>query len=261
MKTQRYSAPDATALCSLRCWPSAPAERDPDRHRSRSRASPPVASRSSIPSTRRSSRPRSSPRPSSGATRPKGVAEWMVLLRFDGTDELLRFPTTEPRWRPSEADWAVIKQRSVERDARGGDRRRRPGREACLVRERPHPHLHGPGRRLDLLSRGSAAVHHGRPGSLAHPLALRVDRLRDRAAHRPRGPAGLRELPLLLERRQRAGPRRGLRQRQGSLRDPPRVRADGAERREDHHLERLQEETTARPPSGSSPRSRPTAAT
>jgi Flp pilus assembly protein TadD len=47
----------------------------------------------------------------------EGVATWMVLLRFDGTDEILRFPTTEPGWRPSEADWAVIKQRSVERDA------------------------------------------------------------------------------------------------------------------------------------------------
>ena len=46
-----------------------------------------------------------------------GVEQWMVLLRFDGTDEVLRFPTTEPRWRPSEADWAKIKQRSVERDA------------------------------------------------------------------------------------------------------------------------------------------------
>jgi len=42
---------------------------------------------------------------------------WMVLLRFDGTDELLRFPTTETRWRPAAADWAVIKQRSMERDA------------------------------------------------------------------------------------------------------------------------------------------------
>ncbi|RPI11798.1 MAG: hypothetical protein EHM71_00015, partial [Zetaproteobacteria bacterium] len=47
----------------------------------------------------------------------EGVAEWMILLRFDHTDEVLRFPTTEPRWRPSEADWAVIKQRSVEQDA------------------------------------------------------------------------------------------------------------------------------------------------
>ena len=47
----------------------------------------------------------------------EGVAAWMVLLRFDGADEVLRFPTTEPRWRPSEDDWAEIKQRSVERDA------------------------------------------------------------------------------------------------------------------------------------------------
>ena len=46
-----------------------------------------------------------------------GVKNWMVLLRFDETGELLRFPTTEPSWRPSEADWAQIKQRSVERDA------------------------------------------------------------------------------------------------------------------------------------------------
>ena len=45
------------------------------------------------------------------------IASWMVLLRFDGTDEVLRFPTTETRWRPAEADWAVIKQRSMERDA------------------------------------------------------------------------------------------------------------------------------------------------
>jgi tetratricopeptide (TPR) repeat protein len=47
----------------------------------------------------------------------EGAKTWTVLLRFDHTDEVLRFPTTEPRWRPAEADWAVIKQRSVERDA------------------------------------------------------------------------------------------------------------------------------------------------
>jgi hypothetical protein len=47
----------------------------------------------------------------------EGVEEWMVLLRFDSSDEVLRFPATEPRWRPSEADWAGIKERSVERDA------------------------------------------------------------------------------------------------------------------------------------------------
>ncbi len=46
-----------------------------------------------------------------------GVTNWMVLLRFDETGELLRFPTTNPSWRPSEADWAQIKQRSIARDA------------------------------------------------------------------------------------------------------------------------------------------------
>ena len=47
----------------------------------------------------------------------EGVRNWTVLVRFDDKGEVLRFPTTEPRWRPSEADWASIKQRSVERDA------------------------------------------------------------------------------------------------------------------------------------------------
>jgi Flp pilus assembly protein TadD len=47
----------------------------------------------------------------------EGVQKWMVLLRFDDAGEVLRFPTAEPRWRPSEADWATIKQKSVERDA------------------------------------------------------------------------------------------------------------------------------------------------
>jgi tetratricopeptide (TPR) repeat protein/Tol biopolymer transport system component len=46
-----------------------------------------------------------------------GVAQWVVLLRFDVTDELLRFPTAEPRWRPSEEAWAEIKRRSQARDA------------------------------------------------------------------------------------------------------------------------------------------------
>ena len=45
------------------------------------------------------------------------VQDWTVLVRFAGTDEVLRFAATEPRWRPSEADWAGIKQRSVEQDA------------------------------------------------------------------------------------------------------------------------------------------------
>ena len=45
------------------------------------------------------------------------VDRWVVLLQFDSQDEVLRFPTAEPRWRPSEEDWAEIKRRSVARDA------------------------------------------------------------------------------------------------------------------------------------------------
>jgi tetratricopeptide (TPR) repeat protein len=48
----------------------------------------------------------------------EGVAKWVVLLQFDGEDQVLRFPTAEPSWRPSEADWATIKQRSVEQAAK-----------------------------------------------------------------------------------------------------------------------------------------------
>lgn len=47
----------------------------------------------------------------------EGVTEWRVLLRFGGEGEPLRFTTTEPSWRPSEADWAEIKRRSTGRDA------------------------------------------------------------------------------------------------------------------------------------------------
>jgi Flp pilus assembly protein TadD/dipeptidyl aminopeptidase/acylaminoacyl peptidase len=46
-----------------------------------------------------------------------GVAEWNILLRFEGEEGMLRFATSEPSWRPSEADWALIKQRSSGRDA------------------------------------------------------------------------------------------------------------------------------------------------
>jgi tetratricopeptide (TPR) repeat protein len=45
------------------------------------------------------------------------VDRWMVLLRFDTEGEVLRFPTAERRWRPSEEDWAEIKRRTVARDA------------------------------------------------------------------------------------------------------------------------------------------------
>jgi Flp pilus assembly protein TadD len=48
-----------------------------------------------------------------------GVTSWTVLLRFaDGEDDaVMRYTTTEPSWRPSEADWATIKQRSTAADA------------------------------------------------------------------------------------------------------------------------------------------------
>jgi len=46
-----------------------------------------------------------------------GVAEWKILLRFDGEGEMMRFASAEPSWRPSEADWAEIKRRSTAHDA------------------------------------------------------------------------------------------------------------------------------------------------
>ena len=46
-----------------------------------------------------------------------GVVSWQVLLRFAGEDSVRRFATTEPRWRPSETDWAEIKRNSTDRDA------------------------------------------------------------------------------------------------------------------------------------------------
>lgn len=47
----------------------------------------------------------------------EGATRWEVLIRFEPTGEPLRFPTAEPRWRPSEESWAEIKRRSVARDA------------------------------------------------------------------------------------------------------------------------------------------------
>ena len=46
-----------------------------------------------------------------------GVEEWSVMLRFEGADEVLRFISVEPSWRPTESDWSEIKRRSEERDA------------------------------------------------------------------------------------------------------------------------------------------------
>jgi tetratricopeptide (TPR) repeat protein len=43
-----------------------------------------------------------------------GVGQWQLLLRFEGGgDEVLRFPTREPSWRPSPEEWADIKRRST----------------------------------------------------------------------------------------------------------------------------------------------------
>ena len=42
---------------------------------------------------------------------------WQVLMRFDGSDEILRFPAAETSWRPSEEDWGDIKRRSTAHDA------------------------------------------------------------------------------------------------------------------------------------------------
>ncbi len=39
-----------------------------------------------------------------------GVGQWTVLLKFGSGGEPLRFSTSEPRWRPSEEDWAEIKE-------------------------------------------------------------------------------------------------------------------------------------------------------
>jgi Flp pilus assembly protein TadD len=45
------------------------------------------------------------------------VSQWQVLLRYQGGQQILRFATSEPNWRPTEDVWSDIKERSVERDA------------------------------------------------------------------------------------------------------------------------------------------------
>ena len=45
------------------------------------------------------------------------VAQWQVLVQFDGQQDVMRFQATESQWRPSEAAWAEIKQLSVDNDA------------------------------------------------------------------------------------------------------------------------------------------------
>ena len=46
----------------------------------------------------------------------EGVERWEVLVRLADSPELLRFPTTEHRWRPSKEAWAEIKRRTEARD-------------------------------------------------------------------------------------------------------------------------------------------------
>jgi tetratricopeptide (TPR) repeat protein len=46
-----------------------------------------------------------------------GVARWQLLVRFDGSGEVLRYQAAEPRWRPSETDWSQIKLRTTGADA------------------------------------------------------------------------------------------------------------------------------------------------
>ena len=144
---------------------------------------------------------------------------------------------------------------------RGRDRRCRAARRGGLRRDGAHPHVHRPGRRLDLLPRGAAAVPRRGEGPVAHPLALRHDRLAGEPADRAREPAGLRQLPLVLARRQRARPRRRLRQRQGGVRHPARLEGDGARRRRRSSPGATTGGTTATPRTDCCRRSRRTAAT
>jgi tetratricopeptide (TPR) repeat protein len=45
------------------------------------------------------------------------VNRWFLLVQLHATDEVLRFSTLAPRWRPSEEDWTRIKRQSSEADA------------------------------------------------------------------------------------------------------------------------------------------------
>jgi len=105
-----------------------------------------------------------------------------------------------------------------------------------------HPDRHVPGRSggAHLLPRSEPALHRGRQGPVAHPLAVRHRRL-EGAAGCPGEAAGVRQLPFVLRRWRGAGHGRGLRQRQGIVRDRSGRRGDGPRQGQDHHLERLQE--------------------
>jgi tetratricopeptide (TPR) repeat protein len=47
----------------------------------------------------------------------EGVDHWRLIVRFQTTGAQLEFSAPEPRWRPSEEDWARIKAQSREADA------------------------------------------------------------------------------------------------------------------------------------------------
>jgi tetratricopeptide (TPR) repeat protein len=47
-----------------------------------------------------------------------GVEQWQVLVDFGPEQEILRFSTAEPSWRPSEEEWADLKRLSTADDAR-----------------------------------------------------------------------------------------------------------------------------------------------
>ena len=170
------------------------------------------------------------------------VDRWDVVVRDDTGAEVL----TRVGRRAALATFGgeLDADQAAQRGARcrGDRRRRRPheARDRPVVGARAHPHVEGPGRRLAVLSRGSAAVSDGRAGSVPHPLALRHHRLGVRPADRAAEPARVRELSLVRGQRQRARARRRLRQRQGRLRHHAGVEAHGDGRREDHHVVGLQ---------------------
>ncbi|MDJ0786465.1 MAG: tetratricopeptide repeat protein [Myxococcota bacterium] len=73
-----------------------------------------------------------------------GVESWRVLVRLAPGEEVVRFSADEPRFRPPEAAWTEIKQRSLEQDAEvavvGVDARSRPVSSATLrIRTSPDP--------------------------------------------------------------------------------------------------------------------------
>jgi tetratricopeptide (TPR) repeat protein len=47
----------------------------------------------------------------------RDVHRWHVLVRFDSTDEMMRFSVDAPSWRPSKEDWKRMKEHSSESDA------------------------------------------------------------------------------------------------------------------------------------------------